>query len=413
MSNMDCLVCHDTTGSYHKAMKNGGLPAPDVDLKYVAEHVGPTSRTTCGSCHFFGGGGDAVKNPTMNSCLRYPDRMCDVHMGGYDFSCTECHTTVGHEISGRSTSCPVTEIPLSCEKCHSGSPHYQNDLLDPHLNEHCEHVACNTCHTPVFAKKKPTKVWWDWSTAGDKERKPVKVEYGLTDYHWKKGDQKWDMAARPDYAWYNGYMKRYLIGDTFDPAVEVLNLNDPLGCFKDPNSKIWPFQVMKGVQAADAENHLLLVPHLFPWNKDDTSAFWKGRNWDKAFEVGMREAGLDYSGEYEWIRTDLYRGLQHEVMPKEYALSCVNCHESLTGTQTCNRCHRDKRGVDFRELVQQGMDFEALAEKGCDVRDLIGRTDYIDFEKLGYEGDPILYGGRFTELPLESCEKGELVSDSR
>jgi hypothetical protein len=37
---------------------------------------------------------------------------------------------------------------------------------------------------------------------------------------------------------------------------------------------------------------------------------------------------------------------------------------------------------------------------GRDVGDLIGKTDYIDFKKLGYKGDPILYGGRFTKLPL-------------
>ena len=36
------------------------MPAPEVDLVYVATHVGRTSRQTCGDCHFSGGGGDAV-----------------------------------------------------------------------------------------------------------------------------------------------------------------------------------------------------------------------------------------------------------------------------------------------------------------------------------------------------------------
>jgi octaheme c-type cytochrome (tetrathionate reductase family) len=400
MNNIDCLVCHDTTGTYVKGMKNGGLPAPEVDLKYVAENVGYTSRNTCGNCHFYGGGGDAVKNPTMNSCLRYPDRMCDVHMGGYDFSCTDCHRTENHKISGGSTSCPVIEAELSCAGCHTETPHYENDLLDSHLNEHCRHIACNTCHSPLYAKKQPTKVWWDWSKAGDKERRAKKDRYGKTDYHWKKGEQRFEMAARPSYVWSNGNMKRYLIGDPIKMDDGVLKLNEPLGCQKDPNSKITPFQIMGGIQPADAENNYLIVPHLFPWDKNDTSAFWKGLDWEQAFEKGMQAAGLPYSGSYEWIRTDLFRGVQHEVMPKEQALSCVHCHQSLQGDMTCNRCHADSRQADFKELVRQGIDFQAMADNGCDVRDLVGITDYVEFEKLGYDGDPILTGGRFKQLPL-------------
>ena len=58
--NIDCLVCHDNSGTYVKA--GSGLPAESVDLKLVAQHVGKTSRETCGSCHFFGGGGNNVKH---------------------------------------------------------------------------------------------------------------------------------------------------------------------------------------------------------------------------------------------------------------------------------------------------------------------------------------------------------------
>lgn len=79
-----------------------------------------------------------------------------------------------------------------------------------------------------------------------------------------------------------------------------------------------------------------------------------------ALNLGMEAAGLDYSEEYEWIRTYLYRGIQHEVMPKE----------------------------------------QALSDKGCDVQNLIAITDYIDFKSLGYAGDPIPVGGRFKQLPL-------------
>ncbi|MCK5801018.1 MAG: cytochrome C, partial [Deltaproteobacteria bacterium] len=50
--NVDCLVCHDTSGSYAK--KGGGLPKKGVNLLKAARSVGHTSRGTCGNCHFYG-----------------------------------------------------------------------------------------------------------------------------------------------------------------------------------------------------------------------------------------------------------------------------------------------------------------------------------------------------------------------
>lgn len=147
MSRVDCLVCHDTTDSYAKAPPAAGMPAPEVDLAHVAAHVGRTNRNTCGNCHFQGGGGDAVKHADMSSVLRYTERNCDVHMGGYDFSCTDCHKTVDHKIKGRSTSLPVAEGSRSCEDCHTSKPHYGAGMLDFHLNRHTE--ALGLQHLPL------------------------------------------------------------------------------------------------------------------------------------------------------------------------------------------------------------------------------------------------------------------------
>jgi hypothetical protein len=168
---------------------------------------------------------------------------------------------------------------------------------------------------------------------------------------------------------------------------------------------------MRGVQGADAKNNYLLVPHLFPKDKNDSAAFWKGLDLQKSFKYGMEAAGLPYSGEYKWIHTRLHRRIQHGVMPKEYALSCVSCHKSLTRERTCNRCHRDKRDVKFEELSRKGIDFKELYEKGYEVENLVNITDYINFKKLGYRGDPILYGGRFKKLPLDSSGKEELTAN--
>jgi octaheme c-type cytochrome (tetrathionate reductase family) len=422
MTRVDCLVCHDTTDSYRKAPPAAGMPAPEVDLTFVAENVGKTNRNTCGNCHFQGGGGDAVKHADMCEVLRYPQRNCDVHMGGYDFACTDCHKTVNHKIKGRSTSLPVAEGSRTCEDCHTNRPHYGNGVLDFHLNKHTDSVACNTCHSPVYSKCKATKTWWDWSEAGDKSRQPVKDKYGMEDYNWMKGSFEWKESKKPVYAWYNGYMERLLLGDPIRPDADSFapgenpsgeekrrmkgtDITTPVGSIKDPSSKIFPFKLMDGIQPADAVHDYLLAPHLYPTSPDDTTAYWKNLDWQMAFVDGMKAAGLPYSGQYKWVRTNMYWGIKHEVMPKDMALSCVQCHESLVGKKTCARCHQDRRDVDFRKLTRAGTDFPKMLAEGRDVAELVNATDYLDFKALGYEGDPILKGGRFKKLPLGRIEQ--------
>jgi hypothetical protein len=56
--------------------------------------------------------------------------------------------------------------------------------------------------------------------------------------------------------------------------------------------------------------------------------------------------------------------------------------------------------VNFAAIAHKGTDFSYMASKGRDVSHLVGTTDYIDFKALGYEGDPIIYGGRFKKLPM-------------
>lgn len=96
----------------------------------------------------------------------------------------------------------------------------------------------------------------------------------------------------------------------------------------------------------------------------------------------------------------MYWRVNHEVMPADMALSCVQCHESLKGDQTCNRCHQDNREIDFRAIAHKGTDFSYMKSMGRDVDHLIEKTDYINFKALGYEGDPIIHGGRFKKLPM-------------
>jgi hypothetical protein len=247
----------------------------------------------------------------MNGVLYYPSRNCDVHMGGLDFQCRECHKTRNHKISGRSLSLPVAEGSRSCEDCHTAKAHVEDNLLSHHLNRHSEHLACMTCHSPIYAKCKPTKTWWDWSKAGDKKRKPVKDKYGMPDYFWKKGEFLWKESVKPVYTWYNGKVKRYLLGDRItEPG--VVNITEPVGGIRDPKSKIHPFKLMTGKQPADAEQKMILAPHLF-----GPGGYWKTLDWQKSLKEGMEAAGLSYSGNFEWVETRMYWGLAHETVPKE------------------------------------------------------------------------------------------------
>ena len=56
--------------------------------------MGKPGRENCGSCHFYGGGGDGVKHGDLDSSLKRPSRELDVHMDAeglklrlHDLSC--------------------------------------------------------------------------------------------------------------------------------------------------------------------------------------------------------------------------------------------------------------------------------------------------------------------------------------
>ena len=310
--NVDCLVCHDQSGTYKKSPAGAGMPAEGVDLMVVARSVGSATRTNCGICHFYGGGGDNIKHGDLDQGLVNPSEDYDVHMGG-GMSCQECHTTEMHNIKGRSMAILTDETNrVECTDCHDSPVHEKE-----RLNDHSKKIACQTCHIPVYAKEKPTKIYWDWSTAGaDKES--IKDQYGMDTYSKKKGDFAWGKEVQPEYYWYNGKSERYVKGDKLEPD-KLLSLNKPLGDRVEKNTKLYPFKVMRGKQIYDTGYNYLIIPHLW-------GGFWKHFDWNQAAIDGMKAAGLEYSGEYGWIETEMYWKLNHMVSPKEQALKCKDCH---------------------------------------------------------------------------------------
>lgn len=334
--NVDCLVCHDLSGGYVKGQ--AGIPLEGVDLLAAARSVGLPTRENCGNCHFNGGGGNGVKHGDLDQSLYFPPQSLDVHMGGYDFQCIDCHQTQDHQIRGRSISVGLdSENQVACLDCHQAGLHQ-----DARINAHTGSVACQACHIPSGARRDPTKMEWDWSTAGqDLEEDP----HAYLKY---KGSFVYESDFIPEYYWYKGVAGRYLMGDPIDPD-QVTLINSLDGDISDPQARIFPFKVHLARQPYDALNNYLLQPQTA-----GEGGFFTSFDWDDALRRGAQATGLPYSGDYGFAETLMYWPLTHMVAPAQNALQCANCH----GTQ--------------------------------------GR---LDWQALGYPGDPLQWGGRSPTTP--------------
>ncbi len=325
--NVDCLACHDNTSTYVKAAGAAGMPYPSVDLANVAQHVGRPQRADCGTCHFFGGGGNNVKHGDLEKAQFEPSRELDVHMAqnGANMQCVDCHLTENHEISGKMYSLSsMDRNRVTCERCHTASPH-----KDRVINEHTAKVACQSCHIPLYAKANSTKVFWDWSTAGKlRDGKPYSEEdeRGNHTYLSIKGSFKWGDHLKPEYAWSNGTASHYLSGDKVEDTSKPLVLNPLYGSYSDDNAKIIPVKVHRANQPFDPVNKTLIQPKLYADRKGE-GGFWKDFDWQSAARLGMKKVGLPFSGKITFIRTDMNWPLNHMVAPKEETLKCSECHE--------------------------------------------------------------------------------------
>ena len=338
-TNVDCLVCHADANLYAKGL--AGEPAEGVDLMAAAQSVGRPTRQNCGSCHFNGGGGNAVKHGDLDESLYYPAEEVDVHMGRYDFQCVDCHQTENHEISGHMISVsPLAQDTLACTNCHETDLH-----TDERITSHVDTVACQTCHIPEGATRNATKTEWDWSTAGQDLPEDPHVYLKI------KGTFVYEHDLQPTYAWFNGNADRYIVGDPIDPT-QPTALTPPLGDIGDTTAQIWPFKVHEALQPYDVIYSYLLIPRT-----SGDGGFWNEFDWDAAFRLNETDTGLAYSGEYGFAPTTMHWTLTHLVQPKENALQCNDCH---------------------------------------------GENGRMDWEALGYFGDPLYWGGRAQQMGLQT-----------
>ena len=325
--NIDCLICHDNTGTYEKATGGAGYPpmgefAPDYNL--ISQNVGSPKKHNCGYCHFMSAGGNNVKHGDLEFALLDCDKNVDVHMAkeGLDMSCSDCHVTEQHQMKGKYYAVSSSaKNRAACTDCHDNFPHSQNKL-----NEHTIKLDCRVCHIPHYAKVNPTKMFWDWSTAGKRQNGlpyATRDSSGNEIYLSEKGDFHWETNVIPEYVWFNGNADHHLITDKI--TSDTVNINTLLGSAKDKESKIVPVKIHRGKQPYDTEYMTLLQAKLWAETEGE-GALWVDLNWDEALKRGMEYVGLPFSGKYDFIHTKMYLPVSHMVSPSEQSLSCTDCH---------------------------------------------------------------------------------------
>jgi octaheme c-type cytochrome (tetrathionate reductase family) len=344
----NCLVCHGQKDlNWEEAFEdlNAFLADSEADLELkelvteiqanissAVQSIGRPTRKNCGSCHFYGGGGDGVKHGDLDTSIVKPNKALDVHMGmdGQNFNCTRCHTTRQHHISGRIYTAPAftdrrslveddLADKISCESCHTDAPH----KTESKANDHTDKVACQSCHIPTFARVNPTKMSWDWSKSGKtKDGKPytTKDAFGKADYLSIKGQMKWEKNIQPQYFWFNGSIKSVTAADKIDPA-QTVRLSHPVGSPDDTNSRIFPFKVHTGVQPYDKVHKTLLTPLL-----SGPKGYWTTLDWQSALSIGADSLDLPFSGEFDFVETTYVFPTTHMVAPRENVLACTECH---------------------------------------------------------------------------------------
>lgn len=341
---INCLLCHSSKDvqwraefkDYQFFTEMGDTEIADEIQETIREGVKSVSlpgRKNCGSCHFYGGGGEAVKHGDLDASLIKPKKSLDVHMGldAQDFRCTRCHSTTNHQIAGRVYSTPASVerkslvehdlVPkIMCESCHTARPHKNGHKA----NDHTDKVACQSCHIPRFARAHATKMWWDWSKAGRlKDGNPYqeKGEYDRPVYKSIKGEFRWEKNVIPEYHWYNGSITTLTAKDIIDPTKPV-RVSWPVGSREDDNARIFPFKVHRGKQPYDKVNNQLIAALL----SESEDGYWKTFDWDDAIAKGHASMGLPWSGEMGFVETRYVYPTTHMVAPKDNVVDCGECH---------------------------------------------------------------------------------------
>jgi len=318
LENINCLSCHSEPG------------------------VLPT-RADCLKCHAKAGGGDAVKRGDLALATgNTSDRNYDVHMAttGANLNCESCHVWQNHKVAGKGSDLRPTDldVAVTCSNCHNNSPHDSSAL-----NRHTAHVACQTCHIPVYAKNASDT---EATEATETQRTWLNSESVAAPFHPEMTLQN---NLKPAYKFWNGLSNNYLLGDIaeLDPATGAYPTSRPEGSVRD--GKLYPFKYKTAEQPMTSGTNQLIAL--------DTGVFFATGDADAATRQGLNNMGMSPDSAYDWVTTDTYQLLNHQVSPSDQALSCASCHDNTsvmdlqgklgyelkaTKRTVCTQCHGDE-----------------------------------------------------------------------
>lgn len=373
LQNIDCLVCH--SDSYKRKLTETAdgqfrlVPDPaamSAGLEQAITDIKLPSKGVCLSCHANAGGGNGLKQGDLEMALVDPPRTLDVHMasqqnGGAGLNCVDCHTTHAHRIAGRGDIRQTDlDVAVNCTSCHQAAPHDNRDL-----NRHTARVDCTTCHIPSIARGVPTDVLRDFTES----------ELDVAKRTWEPVIVR-QTNVIPQYKFSNGTSYFYKFGDPID-SPESHVISEPVGDISDPAAKIYPVKFHAGVMAYDLEQ-LRLIPV-------SARVLWSTGDVDAAIRQGAASVGWSLEGEYDYVNTERYMPVFHEVAPKEQALSCNECHEGKrmdfnalgytpkaqrNGRPLCSSCHEDESdewsaSEFFRGVHRQHVNEERIRCSEC------------------------------------------------
>lgn len=319
LENIDCLLCHQKE---YKRIKVAGVMVPDtakmaISMDRAVQTVHLPERANCLGCHAKAGGGDAVKRGDLAlATVNTTDRNYDVHMAttGANLACQNCHVTENHHVAGKGSDLRPTDldVQVDCSNCHGSKPHSNSDI-----NQHTATVACQTCHIPVYAKNandteadEATELNRSWQAGTEHTAPPLHPV--LTKAN----------NVIPKYKFWNRFSTNYLLGDVakVDPETGAYATSRPQGNVND--GKLYPFKYKTSDYPLRSNSQELIAL--------DTSVFFATADGDAAAKSGLVNMGYSADDAYEWVLTDTYQLLNHQVSPKGQALQCADCHLKTT-----------------------------------------------------------------------------------
>ena len=293
-AGIDCLICHaevyDMKARYPQKDEEGDWVIPgDRSLAAARSAAKPTAEA-CLRCHLNAGGGKLYKRGVDFAPVadKHADEATgDVHADN-GMACVDCHHGEDHKVYGYAPTLWSRDYEerLTCESCHTDAPHE-----NPLINEKHTRLDCRTCHI----RSTGGLMTRDWTA--EPVYDPIKELYGPVD------EVAPANSVEPIYKWYNG-------GE--------LKPGQWPGSFDDQNSRLQPFKLFKGTVPVDAETGKPIPLKL--------AEYYKTGDLETAIKIGARDAGLDYSGNWQAKTVAVPLQLSHGILPKEEALTCTDCH---------------------------------------------------------------------------------------